>query len=79
VQDLTAVLEAVRILAVALSPVIPALCGRIYSQLGYSKADFESLSWVRLLTHNMKVIFLCISLHQCTCYLLENVANTPVI
>ncbi|CAM6034547.1 unnamed protein product [Sphagnum compactum] len=45
-QDLTAVLEAVRILAVALSPVIPELCGRIYSQLGYSKADFESLSWV---------------------------------
>ncbi len=48
-QDLTAVLEAVRILAVALSPVIPALCSRIYAQLGYSKADFESLSWVCLL------------------------------
>jgi methionyl-tRNA synthetase len=59
VQDLTAVLEAVRILAVALSPVIPELCGRIYSQLGYSKADFESLSWVCLLNpqHESNISF----------------------
>ena len=46
-QALTVILEAVRIMAVALSPVVPELCGRIYSQLGYTEADFKSISWVR--------------------------------
>ena len=46
-QDLTVILEAVRIMAVALSPVVPELCSRIYSQLGYTEADFKSISWVR--------------------------------
>ncbi|KAG0567910.1 hypothetical protein M758_7G105300 [Ceratodon purpureus] len=44
-QDLTVILEAVRIMAVALSPVVPELCSRIYSQLGYTEADFKSISW----------------------------------
>lgn len=44
-QDLVTVLEAVRIVAVALSPVTPQLCSRIYLQLGYSGNDFQSLTW----------------------------------
>eukprot|EP00897_Mesotaenium_endlicherianum_P008168 jgi/Mesen1/737/ME000110S_11009 len=44
--DLLAVLEAVRIVAVALSPVTPQLSRRIYSQLAYSDAQFDNLSWV---------------------------------
>lgn len=44
-QDLVIVLEAVRIVAVALSPVTPQLSLRIYLQLGYSMDDFLSLSW----------------------------------
>ncbi|MCO5548575.1 hypothetical protein L7F22_002035 [Adiantum nelumboides] len=44
-QDLGTVLEAVRIVAVALSPVTPQLSLRIYLQLGYSVEDFQSLSW----------------------------------
>lgn len=48
-QDLTIILEAVRIVAVALSPIVPDLCTRIYLQLGYSEADFKSISWVHSL------------------------------
>ncbi|KAI5074790.1 hypothetical protein GOP47_0010751 [Adiantum capillus-veneris] len=44
-QDLVTVLEAVRIVAVALSPVTPQLSLRIYLQLGYSVEDYLSLSW----------------------------------
>lgn len=44
-QDLVIVLEAVRVVAVALSPVTPQLSLRIYLQLGYSETDFQSLSW----------------------------------
>ncbi|MCO5609888.1 hypothetical protein L7F22_064121 [Adiantum nelumboides] len=44
-EDLVTVLEAVRIVAVALSPVTPQLSLRIYLQLGYSVEDFRSLSW----------------------------------
>ncbi|MCO5588478.1 hypothetical protein L7F22_042435 [Adiantum nelumboides] len=44
-QDLVIVLEAVRIVAVALSPVTPQLSLRIYLQLGYSVEDFLSLTW----------------------------------
>lgn len=31
--------------AVLLSPVTPALSRLVYQQLGYSDADFQSLSW----------------------------------
>eukprot|EP00850_Spirogloea_muscicola_P019358 SM000189S04075 [mRNA] locus=s189:66791:70607:- [translate_table: standard] len=44
-MDLCIVLETVRIIAVALSPVTPALCQRIYSQLAYSEKDYASLRW----------------------------------
>lgn len=44
-QELTVILEAVRIIAVALSPVVPELCNRIYLQLGFTEADFKSISW----------------------------------
>lgn len=38
---LVTVLEAVRIVAVLLSPVTPCLSERIYLQLGFTEADFE--------------------------------------
>lgn len=42
---LAAVLEAVRVVAVLLSPVTPSLSSRIYQQLGFSQEQFEALSW----------------------------------
>ncbi|GAB4819284.1 hypothetical protein N2152v2_006330 [Parachlorella kessleri] len=42
---LVAVLEAVRIVAVLLSPVTPSLSRRIYQQLGYSVQQVEALQW----------------------------------
>ena len=45
-QDLVVVLEAVRVVAVALSPVTPKLSLSIYLQLGYSEEDFRTLTWV---------------------------------
>lgn len=45
-QDLVAVLEATRIVAVALSPVVPTVSRRIYLQLGYSDADYDAITWV---------------------------------
>ncbi|KAF8395099.1 hypothetical protein HHK36_019040 [Tetracentron sinense] len=47
-KDLVIILEAVRIIAIALSPVTPRLCLRIYSQLGYSKDQFDAITWVSL-------------------------------
>ncbi|XP_031493212.1 methionine--tRNA ligase, chloroplastic/mitochondrial [Nymphaea colorata] len=44
-RDLVTILEAVRIIAVALSPITPSLCLRIYSQLGYSKDEFDAITW----------------------------------
>uniref|UniRef100_A0A1D1YY76 methionine--tRNA ligase n=2 Tax=Anthurium amnicola TaxID=1678845 RepID=A0A1D1YY76_9ARAE len=44
-KDLVIILEAMRIVAVALSPIVPGLCLRIYSQLGYSKDKFEAVTW----------------------------------
>lgn len=44
-KDLVIILEAMRIIAVALSPVSPSLCWRIYSQLGYSQATFNTITW----------------------------------
>lgn len=44
-KDLVIVLEAMRIIAVALSPVTPRLCLRIYEQLGYSADQFNAATW----------------------------------
>ncbi|XP_021910575.1 methionine--tRNA ligase, chloroplastic/mitochondrial-like [Carica papaya] len=43
--DLVIILEAVRIIAIALSPVTPGLSWRIYSQLGYTKDQFNTAAW----------------------------------
>lgn len=42
---LAAVLEAVRVVAVLLSPVTPALSQRIYAQLGLGEERWRALSW----------------------------------
>ena len=42
---LAAVLEAVRVVAVLLAPVTPALSARIYAQLGYTPEQHAALSW----------------------------------
>ena len=42
---LVAVLEAVRIVAVMMSPVTPGLSSRIYAGLGMSPEHFERLRW----------------------------------
>ncbi|KAJ6820382.1 methionine--tRNA ligase, chloroplastic/mitochondrial isoform X1 [Iris pallida] len=44
-KDLVIILEAMRIIAAALSPVAPSLCLRIYTQLGFSKEQFEAVRW----------------------------------
>lgn len=44
-KDLVIILEAMRIIAVALSPVTPSLSWRIYGQLGYSKEQFDAATW----------------------------------
>ncbi|KAJ0046175.1 hypothetical protein Pint_06258 [Pistacia integerrima] len=44
-KDLVIILEAMRIIAVALSPVTPNLSWRIYEQIGYSKDQFNSATW----------------------------------
>lgn len=44
-KDLVIILEAMRIIAVALTPVTPRLCQRIYSQLGYSEDQFNATTW----------------------------------
>ncbi|XP_022765183.1 methionine--tRNA ligase, chloroplastic/mitochondrial isoform X2 [Durio zibethinus] len=44
-KDLVIILEAMRIIAIALSPVTPNLCRRIYAQLGYSEDQFNNLNW----------------------------------
>ncbi|KAI3461607.1 hypothetical protein Pfo_018270 [Paulownia fortunei] len=45
-KDLVIVLEAIRIVAIALSPVTPSLALRIYTQLGYSEDQFNAVTWV---------------------------------
>ena len=42
------ILEAMRIIAIALSPVTPKFCLRIYEQLGYTKEQFNATTWVSL-------------------------------
>ncbi|CAH2064055.1 unnamed protein product [Thlaspi arvense] len=44
-KDLVIILEVMRIIAVALSPIAPCLSLRIYSQLGYSLDQFNSITW----------------------------------
>ncbi|CAL9118124.1 unnamed protein product [Musa textilis] len=44
-KDLVIILEIMRIIATALSPITPSLCSRIYSQLGFSKEQFEAVTW----------------------------------
>ncbi|CAH9076568.1 unnamed protein product [Cuscuta epithymum] len=44
-KDLVVVLELVRIIAVALSPVTPSLSLRMYTQLGYTKDQFHAVTW----------------------------------
>ncbi|XP_062154437.1 methionine--tRNA ligase, chloroplastic/mitochondrial [Alnus glutinosa] len=44
-KDLVIILEALRIIAIALSPVTPSLCWRIYGQLGFSKDQFDTVTW----------------------------------
>ncbi|XP_073104181.1 methionine--tRNA ligase, chloroplastic/mitochondrial-like [Elaeis guineensis] len=43
--DLVIILEAIRIIAIALRPITPSLCLRIYMQLGFSKDQFEAVTW----------------------------------
>lgn len=47
-QDLVIILEAMRIIAIALSAITPSLCKRIYTQLGYSEDQFNAATWVSL-------------------------------
>jgi len=42
---LVAVLEAVRIVAVIMCPVTPAMSSRVYAGLGMSAEQYESLRW----------------------------------
>ena len=47
-QDLVIILETARIIAIALPPVTPSLSWRIYAQLGYSRDQFDAVTWVSL-------------------------------
>ncbi|KAJ4895886.1 methionyl-tRNA synthetase / methionine--tRNA ligase / MetRS (cpMetRS) [Raphanus sativus] len=44
-KDLVIILEVMRIIAVALSPIAPSLSLKIYSQLGFSVDQFNSVTW----------------------------------
>ncbi|CAN7061343.1 unnamed protein product [Brassica oleracea var. botrytis] len=44
-KDLVIILEVMRIIAVALSPIAPCLSLKIYSQLGFSVDQFNSITW----------------------------------
>ncbi|XP_038983446.1 methionine--tRNA ligase, chloroplastic/mitochondrial [Phoenix dactylifera] len=44
-KDLVIILEAMRIIAIALFPITPRLSLRIYMQLGFSKDQFEAVTW----------------------------------
>ncbi|KAM3345313.1 methionine-tRNA ligase, chloroplastic/mitochondrial isoform X1 [Capsicum galapagoense] len=44
-KDLVIILEAMRIISIALSPITPGLSLRIYSQLGYTEEQFNAVSW----------------------------------
>lgn len=44
-KDLVLILEAMRIIAIALSPVTPRLSRRIYEQLGFPEDQFAAATW----------------------------------
>lgn len=44
-KDLVIILETMRIIAIALSPVTPSLSLRIYTQLGFTEDQFSTLTW----------------------------------
>ncbi|KAL3829090.1 hypothetical protein ACJIZ3_017892 [Penstemon smallii] len=44
-KDLVIVLETMRIVAIALSPITPSLSLRIYMQLGYSEDHYNAVTW----------------------------------
>ncbi|KAL6498953.1 hypothetical protein OROGR_028131 [Orobanche gracilis] len=44
-KDIVNVLEAMRIVAIAISPITPSLALRIYTQLGYSQHQFNAATW----------------------------------
>lgn len=59
-KDLVIILEAMRIIAVALSPVAPNLCLRIYQQLGYTPEQFNATTWVFSLSLSHHCVFFVI-------------------
>ncbi|KAL6645600.1 hypothetical protein ACP70R_017208 [Stipagrostis hirtigluma subsp. patula] len=44
-KDLVLILETMRIIAIALSPITPSLSLRIYTQLGFTEDEFRVLKW----------------------------------
>ncbi|KAM0830275.1 hypothetical protein ACQ4PT_066314 [Festuca glaucescens] len=44
-KDLVIILETMRIIAIALSPITPSLSLRIYTQLGFTEDQFSILRW----------------------------------
>ncbi|KAL6571489.1 Methionine--tRNA ligase, chloroplastic/mitochondrial [Orobanche hederae] len=44
-KDIVNVLEAMRIVAIAIAPITPSLALRIYTQLGYSEDQFNAATW----------------------------------
>ncbi|RCV45983.1 hypothetical protein SEVIR_9G500300v4 [Setaria viridis] len=44
-KDLVIILETMRIIAIALSPITPSLSLRIYTQLGFTEDQFRVLRW----------------------------------
>ncbi|KAK9131317.1 hypothetical protein Sjap_011804 [Stephania japonica] len=55
--DLVMILEVMRIIAVALSPVAPGLSGRIYSPLDFSEDQFDALTWLSNYSSTKGVIY----------------------
>uniref|UniRef100_A0A0D9VR20 methionine--tRNA ligase n=1 Tax=Leersia perrieri TaxID=77586 RepID=A0A0D9VR20_9ORYZ len=44
-KDLVIILETMRIIAIAISPITPSLSLRIYTQLGFTEDQFRALRW----------------------------------
>lgn len=44
-KDLVIILETMRIIAIALSPITPSLSLRIYTQLGFTEGQYRALRW----------------------------------
>ncbi|QDZ20826.1 methionine--tRNA ligase [Chloropicon primus] len=44
-ETLVSIMEALRIVAIAISPITPRLSGKIYTQLGLGEFDPENVSW----------------------------------